>query len=315
MHTATPHSTLHTPNPKVRLIYNPASGAGSVTGRLDEISAIYREYGYTIEARHISFEKGMEDVFLGGLDNTYHHLLVAGGDGTVNYIVNLLMERGEDIPLAFLPTGTANDFTSMIGMPRDIASACRAILEGRERRIDIGNVNGKYFVNVFSCGLFTDVSQKTPTFFKNNFGKIAYYVSGISDIPRFRKMDLSISTDGGDFEGKALIFFVFNGRTAGRLPIAYLSEIDDGLLDVLIVKGDTTLETIGTLMRYFPYIRHHDKYPSGILHIRCTRLVAHSPRNEPTDVDGQPGPRFNLDIRCLRGALRVLTPREKAIDN
>jgi YegS/Rv2252/BmrU family lipid kinase len=292
---------------KVRFIYNPASGVAAAAGRLDEISRLYVESGYTIEPRHISFEEGAEDGFLGGLDDTYHHILVAGGDGTVNYIVNLLMVRGIDIPVAFLPMGTANDFASMIGMPRNIKDACKAILEGRERRIDIGYVNGRYFVNVFSCGLFTDVSQKTPTFFKNNFGKLAYYVSGISDIPRFRKMHLSIRTDGGDFEGKALIFFVFNGRTAGRLPIAYLSEIDDGLLDVLIVKGDAPLETIGTLVRYFPYMRFRDKYPSGIVHLRCTRLVAHSPRNERTDVDGQPGAQFPLDMRCLPGALRVIT--------
>jgi YegS/Rv2252/BmrU family lipid kinase len=279
-----------------------------VTGRLDEISAIYREYGFTIEPRPINFDKGAEDSFLGGIDDTYSHILVAGGDGTVNHIVNLLMERGTDIPVACLPTGTANDFASMIGMPRNIPGACRAILEGGERRVDIGNVNGRCFVNVFSCGLFTDVSQKTPTFFKNNFGKIAYYVSGISDIPRFRKMDLFISTDGGDFEGKALIFFVFNGRTAGTLPIAYLSEIDDGKLDVLIVKGDTPFETIATALRYLPYARFQDRYPSGIVHIRCTRLVAHSPRNEPTDIDGQPGPQFNLDIHCLPGALRVISP-------
>lgn len=296
-----------TPLSKVRLIYNPVSGAGSVADRIEDISAIYREYGYQIEPRPIYFEEGTVGGLFDGLDSTYHHLLVAGGDGTVNHVVNLMMERGVDIPAAFLPAGTANDFASMIGMPRNIDAACRAILTGREQRIDIGTVNGRCFVNVFSCGLFTDVSQKTPTFFKNNFGKIAYYLSGISDIPRFRKMDLSISTDGGDFEGKALIFFVFNGRTAGKLPIAYLSEIDDGLLDVLIVKGDTPLETIATAVRYFPLMRLQDKYPPGIVHIRCSRLVAHSPRNERTDIDGQPGPQFNLDIRCLPGALRVIT--------
>lgn len=103
--------------------------------------------------------------------------------------------------------------------------------------MDLGRANGRYFANVFSCGLFTDVSQKTPTAWKNNLGKIAYYINGIGDLPRFRKMELSITSDGGDFRGNAIIFFVFNGRTAGTLPLAYLSEGDDGLLDILVLKA------------------------------------------------------------------------------
>ena len=65
-------------------------------------------------------------------------------------------------------------------------------------------------------------------------------------------MELSITSDGGDFRGNAIIFFVFNGRTAGTLPLAYLSEGDDGLLDILVLKGDTPLDTLHTAIRYLP---------------------------------------------------------------
>ena len=245
------------------------------------------------------------------MDGSFDHLLLAGGDGSINYAVNLIKGMGLNLPVAVLPAGTANDFATLLGMPTDIEEACRAILAGRIHAMDLGRANGRYFANVFSCGLFTDVSQKTPTAWKNNLGKIAYYINGIGDLPRFRKMELSITSDGGDFRGNAIIFFVFNGRTAGTLPLAYLSEGDDGLLDILVLKGDTPLDTLHTAIRYLPRLLHRRRYPEGIVHIRCSRLHAECDRDEHTDVDGQPGPSFPIDITCEHGALPVILPDRK----
>lgn len=292
---------------KVLFLYNPASGDRPVTEYFDRIIDLYRLKGLHLLFHRLSFDRE-DDAVLSAVDGSFDHLLLAGGDGTVNYLVNLIKGRGLELPVAVLPTGTANDFAALLGMPADIGESCRAILSGRIRPTDLGTVNGHYFVNVFSCGLFTDVSQKTPTAWKNNLGKIAYYINGIGDLPRFRKMELSIATDGGDFNGSAIIFFVFNGRTAGTLPLAYLSEGDDGLLDVLILKGDTPLDTLRTAIRYLPRLLHRKSYPPGIVHIRCSRLHAESAGNEHTDTDGQPGPSFPIDIACAPGALRTIVP-------
>ena len=252
----------------------------------------------------LAFDAGDEAV-LAAVDGSFDHLLLAGGDGSINYAVNLIKGMGLNLPVAVLPAGTANDFATLLGMPTDIEEACRAILAGRIHAMDLGRANGRYFANVFSCGLFTDVSQKTPTAWKNNLGKIAYYINGIGDLPRFRKMELSITSDGGDFRGNAIIFFVFNGRTAGTLPLAYLSEGDDGLLDILVLKGDTPLDTLHTAIRYLPRLLHRRRYPEGIVHIRCSRLHAECDR------DGQPGPSFPIDITCEHGALPVILPDRK----
>lgn len=292
---------------KVLFIYNPSSGDIPIGDYLDQIATLYQERGYYITLYRLSFSPSDREI-IDSIDDSFAQLLIAGGDGSINYIVNLLKEYKKDIPLAVLPAGTANDFAAMLEMPQDIMEACRAILNGEEHPIDLGVVNGRYFVNVFSCGLFTDVSQKTPTIWKNNLGKIAYYINGIGDIPSFRKMKLSITTDAGEYEGKAVIFFVFNGRMAGTLPIAYLSEYDDGLLDVLILKGDNPLDTMRTAIEYLPRMLRGKDYPVGIQHIRCRTLHAESSRNEPTDIDGQPGPSFPIDIHCAPSCLRVIRP-------
>ena len=296
---------------RVKFVYNPASGENMVTERLDDIIAVYQRKGYSIVPYRLTFEGNPDQEIAGDLDFSYHHILIAGGDGTVNYVVNLLKSRKIDLPIAVLPTGTANDFASMLDIPQDVGQACRRLLSGEIRRIDLGRANGLYFVNVFSCGLFTDVSQRTPTILKNTFGKLAYYVGGIGELSKLRKMHIRITTDGGDFSGSSLIFFVFNGKTAGQLRLAYLSEPDDGLLDVLIVKGDYPLETVRTVFQYMAMSRSRpaSTYPSGIVHIRCSRLSAESVTPETTDIDGQPGPAFPLEITCEKGALRVLCPK------
>jgi len=302
---------------KVRFIYNPSSGETQVTERLDEVVSIYQSHGFALSLYRLTFEGNYAHDMLAGLDDTFHHVLIAGGDGTVNFVVNQLKKAKIEIPIAILPTGTANDFASALGIPSDPAIACRSLLEGDIRQVDLGRVNGEYFVNVFSCGLFSDISQKTPTILKNTFGRLAYYVSGIGEIAKIRKMNVTIRTDGGDFEGSSLVFFVFNGKTAGQLRLAYLSEVDDGLLDLIIVKGDSPLETVRTIFQYFFLMgqtalpRKPKAYPTGVIHIRCSRIEAATDQPEPTDMDGQTGPDFPLEISCEVGALQILLPKSR----
>lgn len=295
---------------KVRFIYNPSSGENIVTEKLDEIIALYQSHGYTIIPLRLTFKEDRKEV-VRELKGKYDHLLVAGGDGTVNYIVNLVKENNIETPMAFLPSGTANDFANVLGMSSDILEACHQVLGGEIRDVDLGKVNGQWFANVFSCGLFTDISQKTPTILKNTFGKLAYYATGVGDLVRFRKLHIKIESDGGNYEGPAAIFFVFNGKTAGKLRLAYLSEIDDGLLDILILKGDDPIESIQTVLHYVTLPRKPKKYPAGMEHIRCTKLSARCNTQEVTDMDGQPGPDFPVEITCEKGALKIIQPREK----
>ena len=295
---------------KVRLIYNPRSGDGRVPAHLDDIVSIYQRKGYRVEPFRLEFDYEDEEV-VEGLDDSYDHIIVSGGDGTVNYMVNVLKNNNIDLPLAVIPAGTANDFAKMAGMPADVNAACKAILSGEVREVDLGMVNDKYFVNVFSCGLFTDVSQKTPTRMKNTFGKVAYYFSGMQELPNFSKMYIKVlSGDKEVYSGSSLVFFVFNGQTAGNLRIAYLSDISDGLLDLMILPGENIAEAIRAAMHY---VRPSaGKYPKEIVHVRSADITVTSLADESTDIDGQPGPSLPVHIKCVHKGLKVIFPRGKA---
>lgn len=289
---------------KVKFIYNPFSGEAVVTKNLDTIIGKYQAKGYTIVPFRISTEQSLEDAFL-DIDSSYHHILGAGGDGTINQIINIMKKKNLDIPLAILPVGTANDFAKYIGMPADIGSACDKILAGKIQEIDLGKANDKYFINVFSFGLFTDVSHKTPTHLKNIIGKLAYYLNGIKELPSFKKLDIKVTSDEFFYEGNALIFFTFNGRTAGNINISYKSEINDGLLDVIIVKGENIRSTLSSLLAFLK-LEHLEK-PKDIIHFTTSDFtVEYSDSSLESDIDGEVGPTSPIHISCIENGLKMI---------
>ena len=289
---------------KIKLIYNPFSGEAVITKNLDTIIGKYQAKGNTIVPFRISTEQSLEDAFL-DIDSSYHHILGAGGDGTINQIINIMKKKNLDIPLAILPVGTANDFAKYIGMPADIGSACDKILAGKIQEIDLGKANDKYFINVFSFGLFTDVSHKTPTHLKNTIGKLAYYLNGIKELPSFKKLDIKVTSDEFFYEGNALIFFTFNGRTAGNINISYKSEINDGLLDVIIVKGENIRSTLSSLLAFLK-LEHLEK-PKDIIHFTTSDFtVEYSDSSLESDIDGEVGPTSPIHISCIEDGLKMI---------
>lgn len=295
---------------KARLIYNPRSGMGitSITMSLDRIVALYASRGIELQTREIDFEVA-PSTLLEGLDESFEHLLIAGGDGTVNYIVSEMFAEGLDLPIGIIPSGTANDFASTIGMRSNPIEACRQVLDGVARPTDIGVVNGHCFVNVFSFGTFTNVSQHTPTLLKNAIGKAAYVVGGAVDFITMHPIPIEISSDDGDWSGDALIVLAFNGKTAGNFPLARMAEVDDGQLDVLVLKAGVVpaLTAVPTFLHYI-FRGGTGDVPRDVLHFHCSRMSISSSRNEPTDVDGQHGPELPVELECRAGALRVIRP-------
>jgi len=221
---------------KVKFIYNPYSGEHTIGSDLDTIIRIHQKHEHVIVPHRICRENPLSNAFF-DIDKSYRYVLIAGGDGTVDGVVNEMKKKNIDLPIAILPAGTANDFANYLGMPQDVEEACNQILISKEKKIDLGKINDKYFVNVASTGLFTDISQKMDMNLKNTIGKLAYYVKGLEQIPNFRKLKIKVNSHEVSFDGDMYLMLVFNGQTAGNLKFAYKAKVDDGLLDVIIIKA------------------------------------------------------------------------------
>lgn len=298
---------------RVCYIYNPYSGEKKARRYLDYMIKCYQKEGFLVEPFRVE-KDGDIDTAAKRIGDEHVRIVVAGGDGTINSVVNCMKRNNIDLPLAIIPTGTANDLANLLGYSNNIKAAIRQSATGVERKMDIGRCGDRYFVNVLSAGLFTDISQKTPTVLKNTFGKLAYYftsyVNSIQELPKFKLTHISIEADEVKFEGNSIVFFVFNGKTAGNMKLASLSNPQDGLLDVIIVKGDNIAETIRTVFHFLARQLSgvNTEYPKGVVHFKTKRLRLSSKESINIDIDGEHGPATPFDIECLPSALKVIVP-------
>ena len=280
-------------------LYNPESGKGKIARNVGCISTIFQAYGYDVTPQRIDFAVNPFDG-----NETIDLMVVAGGDGTVNYAVNAMKRKGLDIPIGVIPAGTANDFAGAVGMSRAPLEAARQIASGSVERVDCGRVNDLYFVNIFSFGIFTTTSQRTPDERKHKIGKLAYIIEGVKEFRAMHAVPLKVVADGQAFDFNSLMVLVFNGETAGGFRLARRSSIKDGLFDCIMLEKKNFLRSTLAMGRYL--LRGN---PKIVRHLQVRSLDIVSTVNEPTDVDGQKGAEFPLHIECIAGGLRIMCPR------
>lgn len=287
---------------KALFLYNTAAGRGRIARSVAEIVRIFADNGWELAPEPIDFGRNPFDAH-----PDIRRVVVAGGDGTVNYVVNRMRERGLSLELGILPAGTANDFAGIVGMSKDPLAAARQIAGGEVQALDCGVVNGLHFVNIFSFGIFTTTSQRTPDERKHRLGKLAYIIEGIKELRSMHAVPLHVRTEREEFDFRALMALVFNGETAGGFRLAGTSSVRDGLFDCLLLEKRNFFVSCLAMVRYLC-----GGHPRSVKHLRAATLRITSPVDEPTDVDGQRGARFPLDIRCLPGLLHVVCPCKPA---
>ena len=202
---------------------------------------------------------------------------------------------------------------------RDAIRACCKPLEadGTVEQIDCGKVEqigrgrGKdthkdiYFVNIFSFGLFTTTSQHTSEHLKHRIGRLAYVIAAMRDLRNLHSIPLTITTDNESFYYQTLMGLVFNGETAGRVPLASKSSLRDGVFDCLFLRRRNLVLSIFDMVLYILGIT-----TPAIRFLRTSTLTLATCLDEDTDVDGQRGGEFPMRVVCLRGELNVVCPQD-----
>src|SRR5690554_5372482 len=180
---------------KTKLLYNPMSGNRSFVRELDTIIKKLQEKDYVVEL-YRSMSPG--DIAK-GLDNyntlDYENIIVAGGDGSLHQVINKMTEKNIKKPLAIIPAGTANDLATHLKMPGNYLK-CIDIIENKKlKHIDLAKINSKIFINVCFLGEFSNIPEETSNDFKSVFGKLAYYINGIKDLPKLKPIPLRIKSN------------------------------------------------------------------------------------------------------------------------
>ncbi|MGF6375659.1 diacylglycerol kinase (ATP) [Clostridiales Family XIII bacterium PM5-7] len=294
---------------KVILFYNPKSGSGMFKNNLDKIIGRCQNEGYMLVPIRAAHGHAIFD-YLAELDHEtykeeYHQIIAAGGDGTINICVNAMIKNNIDLPLSIFPAGTANDFAYYFDMPNDIGKMLDIAFGNNFTYADVGRVNDRYFINVAAIGQVVDVSQKTDPALKNTIGVLAYYLKGLSEVPTMKPIKVTLTTPEKTYKEKMYFMVVMNGKSAGGFKrISPDSEINDGLLDVMLFRNMSIIEMPAVFMKIL-----QGSHPSSrkVLHFQTSSLKIEADADLPTDIDGEHGEKFPLDFSVLHRKLRIHT--------
>jgi diacylglycerol kinase (ATP) len=296
---------------KSRLIINPVSGTDSAPDHLQTINAALRAaFGEMDIVMTVGANDAAEAAEAAAREGNYDRLFVAGGDGTLNEAVNGVARvpgAFEQITFGLVPLGTGNDFATALGLPEEIEAAIEILLAGRTVLADVGDLNGRRFVNVSAGGFIAEVSDAVNPQLKTIAGKLAYLIGGAQVLFDYEPVPCSVrltEEDGRTLERTldVQMFAVCNSRLVGggRL-IAPHALIDDGLLDLCLVEAMPTLEFLSLLSSVAAGDHLAD---SRVTYLRARELELSFARTIKVNTDGEvletDRCRYTLQTRAAR---------------
>ena len=306
----------------VAVVLNPASGRGRAAAKQAELARALAAAG--LAARFlVSTRPGhATDLARDAVRAGYGIVAAAGGDGTVSEVVNGLMAAA--VPgqpagtLALLPFGSGNDFAAHLGVPGALAGAVDVIATGSTRRIDVGHVRchedgqtiSRYFNNSMGVGLEAAVTLASYTV-RRLQGLPLYLAAALKTLPRFRAVDLTLTThdgDGGTWRRQASTLMVTVGnspRSGGGFYLTPDAHVDDGALDVCVATDVPVVHRFVLLPKALRG-RHTDD--AAVTMLRATSLHIDAPTGIPVQLDGEVIARAasRVDVTLLPASLDVI---------
>jgi YegS/Rv2252/BmrU family lipid kinase len=246
-----------------KVIVNPTSGRGRGARSIPKIEEFLRVEGLAFDLVRTERPWHATELARQAAREGYDVVVAAGGDGTVNEVLNGLMRaRYEDgcdgVAMGVLCVGTGNDFAFGVGVPSDLEAACRVLCEGALRQIDVGRVaggrypEGRYFGNGVGIGFDALVGFEAVRF-KWLGGVLSYAVGALKTIffRRQRAPLIQVTCDDETWTRSSLMLSVMNGqRMGGGFMMAPHSEIDDGLLDLCLAGQVCRLCMLPLILRF-----------------------------------------------------------------
>jgi len=287
-------------------LVNPASANGATGRRWPELAQRAARLGLTGEALFSEHAGHLTEL---ARATDARRVVVFGGDGTLNEVVNGIV--GKDAELATVPLGTGMDFGRTYGIPTDFDKAVGVALHGETRAIDIGRVDyaggSRYFANVGSVGMSGAVAHRANGMSKALGGRLTFFYALTREFVAWKNTEVTVSFDGGERHGRMHDVIVANGRWhAGGMKLAPDAAQDDGLFDAILIGDVSKLDFLTTSPKLYGggYLSH-----PKIELVRSARVAVDGAKPLPIEVDGEQIGTTPATFQVLPGALRVRVPK------
>ena len=294
--------------PRGMLIVNPASGRGRAKAAKPKVVELARALGLELEL----VETSGPGIALDAARTAHpecERILVIGGDGTVNEVVNGLAERtGGTIPVALIPAGTSNSAARELGVPFDLPGAVEAAARGEVRRIDLGLANGRRFFLCCGAGPAAYIVTDLHRHRRGAISALTYLRFGVRCFLRYGFPPIEVTVDGRALEKPGEMVVVSNMSHYGH-PMKLTPEAapDDGVLDVCVIRPWWRIS--------YPYLmfaayRHRLAKRGDVQIVRGAEILLESSGSEaaPVQIDGDPGGELPVRIGLVRRAQGFMVP-------
>ncbi len=314
-------------HPRVLIVFNPVAGqAAIVETALDHVVELWRSHGWQVARSPTTSAGDATRIAREGAAAGFHIIVAVGGDGTVNEVMNGLVNT--DAALAVLPAGTVNIWAREMGLPMDVQQSAVALLLSQWRRIDVGRVRSmwprsrrltrkkmgrnytpsvdRYFLLMAGIGFDAAVTAGVNLTEKKRLGAIAYVKQAIQLAWQYKGTNLALRLDGKKLRGRLLMAVVGNSQLyGGVIKFTLKALLDDGLLDICVIKGQRMWEAPWRLLSIFSRSHHLD---DRIEYHQAKRIQFLSRKAVPVQLDGDYIGTTPMMFEVVPQSLWVLVP-------
>lgn len=289
------------------VVINPAAGQGSLDLRL--LNHSFHEAGYEWDIE-VTNQYGDGARLAREAARSGASIVAAyGGDGTVMDVASGLV--GSRIPLAILPGGTGNALARDLGIPFDLPSAITVMVdtESQVRQIDIGRVNGRYFLLRLGAGLEAEITRTADRDLKDRIGLLAYFTATIQAWGQTPVSHYQLLIDGESIEMDGLACIVANAGSLGLpgLTISQSVRIDDGVLDVIVIRRADLAELASIAASV---LGTNAITSQSLPHWQCREIYVSADPPQAIHADGEELGNTPLKASVLPKALHVIVPKQ-----
>lgn len=304
---------------RARLIYNPSSGQEIMKKNVGEVLNILEGFGFEASAFQTTPEAdSAKNEAKRAAQAGFDLVIAAGGDGTINEVVNGIAPLDKRPQMAIIPTGTTNDLARALKIPRGKPiEAAKIIGKQQTIKMDIGRAHGdNYFINIAAAGSLTELTYNVSSQLKTMLGYLAYLVKGAELLPRIKTVPVKITHDQGVFDGEAsMIFAAITNSVGGFETIAPDAKLDDGMFTLIIVKT-ANLIGISHLVRKLLQGGKHIDDPR-IDYIKTSKIVIEPQSDERMmiNLDGEYGGDAPITLENLKNHIEFYADTDEISDD
>jgi diacylglycerol kinase (ATP) len=288
------------------IICNPSAGKRNGHNGLKAAINVFEQAGWNVELAETSGPGDATRLARKAAGQGHDSVLVAGGDGTMNEVVQAL--AGTETALGYVPFGTVNVWAREIHLPLAPEKAARVLVEGRIESVDLGVANDRRFLLMASLGFDSEVIRRARSLesLKPRFGILPYVATGLATVPTYRGSDLELRYDGVIRKIQALMIVIGNTRLyGGRYRLTPDAVLNDGWLDLCIVKGRGPL---ALARRSLPMLLSGSIRHSDVELLRVKQLQIQSGDPMLLQVDGELSGATPATFRVEPRSLKVIIP-------